>query len=259
MSAELDIEHNVQLESSSSSSSSGSTTEDLQELQDHGQGLLQDSSPSVGTFVHLAVQNQAPSSPAGVRVKVLGSLCRFQGYQPLSGCPIESLNGCVDRLPCSRKCAVDGYFNYRCVGPRKMTPKELTEYYASQAPATPKPKPYVTNDDYIRELSGRIQKAIEKADYSTLARLVVDAQGTSVGKLAANALAQMSSEVSTRTPAEEGDAENGLPEDLPVVMDGGDAASQAATDDASSQVLAQDSSNVSEAESSPVVSVDETV
>jgi hypothetical protein len=90
----------------------------------------------------------------------------------------------------------------------------------------PAPKPYVTNDDYIRELSGRIKTAIEKSDYSTLARLVVDAKGTSVAKMAANALVQMTSETNTRSPAEVEEADVGRPQDEPVVMDSSDVAGQ---------------------------------
>jgi len=180
-SAELGLSNNVQTESSASSP-------EWEEI--YSQNLVQQDSSSIQAFVHVT-PNPPPS--LSVRVRVLGNLCRFQGYQPLEGCPIEAINGCVDRLPCNRTCAEDGYFMFRCLGPSVMTPADLAALNAEASTTTPVPTPAIVSDAYIANLSAQIKLAIQQADYTTLAKLLVSAKtsgASSVAHLAAEALLQ---------------------------------------------------------------------
>jgi hypothetical protein len=150
------------------------------------QDLVQTS--SVESFVHEVPDAVPAPLKTSIVPKNIGNLCRYQGMAPLTGCPEEATNGCVDRIPCERECAVDAYFHYRCKGPQEVSPEEMIP----QEPEPVAQPDSQSKDEYVKQLSERIRLAMENNDYSALARLIVDAQQTDNGQhLATMALAQM--------------------------------------------------------------------
>jgi len=153
------------------------------------QELMQDGTPYVQAFVH--VNPNPVTTPLSVKVRTLGNLCRFQGYAPLSGCPMEAKNGCIDRLPCTRSCGVDAYFNWRCLGPQMISAQDLARFKPSPSPIPPPP---AVNAQFVSDLAGKIRSAIQSGDYNALAKLMISAQGLApnLANMAAAALAQVS-------------------------------------------------------------------
>lgn len=103
----------------------------------------------------------------------IGTLCRFTGYAPLTGCPEEAPNGCVDREGCSRTCEEDGYFHWRCKGPQMVAADSLDNQ-----------EPEVTdtgnNEAAVAALATQLEAALTNQDYSHLARVIMEKGGNSV-------------------------------------------------------------------------------
>jgi len=160
------------------------------------EGLIQQSSSyqatKIQSFVHevpddISAVQLGASAP--LTTKPIGTLCRFQGFAPLTACPSEA-GGCVDRIPCKRTCQQDGFFSYRCKGPQIVS----QAYANAAAQQTPVPRP--PSEDYVTSLTGKLKNAMQANDYTALARLIVNAQqGRSGSAAAASALAQISQEI----------------------------------------------------------------
>merc|ERR1711998_393670 len=99
----------------------------------------------------------------------IGTLCRFTGYAPLTGCPEEAPNGCVDREGCSRTCDEDGYFNWRCKGPQLVTAGSV-DNTADDTVADS------ANDNAaaVSALADQLENALVNQDYSYLARVIME-------------------------------------------------------------------------------------
>lgn len=104
----------------------------------------------------------------------IGTLCRFTGYAPLTACPEEAPNGCVDREGCSRTCDEDGYFNWRCKGPQLVTAGSV-DNTADDTVADS------ANDNAaaVSALADQLENALVNQDYSYLARVIMEKGGSS--------------------------------------------------------------------------------
>jgi hypothetical protein len=130
-------------------------------------------------------ETQLQVASSALKVRTIGSVCRFQGVAPASGCPAEATNGCVDHIPCTLACPKGGFFRWRCLGPQIMSPNSVT---APPAPEVFVPPPsHESTDDYVHDLASRIGSAIQNNDYTGLARAILQAQSAPGASAAANA------------------------------------------------------------------------
>jgi hypothetical protein len=117
-------------------------------------------------------QLQMKLATTTLTARTVGEVCRFGGYAPISGCPKEATNGCVDRIPCTRKCENGGYFSWRCAGSVYVTPEEAIALRKQE----PKPSPVPASANSVKELASRLELAMQRNDYAALARIILDAQ-----------------------------------------------------------------------------------
>jgi len=143
-------------------------------------------------FIEQQTQVQVSARAQPLQPRSLGNVCRFGGYAPISGCPSEANNGCVDRIPCTRKCANGGYFSWRCRGPLILSLKEANEQLtvAQEKAQPPTPQQTADNSKAISELANRLELALKNNDYTSLARTMIEAQSGGGARMNLAALMQ---------------------------------------------------------------------